>query len=43
MVVVLRGEREFVRTCGVRRADVVSGGAGELDVVLREDAVVEDG
>src|SRR2546430_17530361 len=43
MVVVLEREGEFVRTCGVRRADVVSGGTGEFDVVLREDAVVEDG
>ena len=40
---VLEGEREFVRTCGVRRADVMPGGTGEFDVVLREDAVVEDG
>src|SRR5439155_15314079 len=43
MVVVLEGERELVWTCGVRRADVMPGGAGEFDVVLREDAVVEDG
>ncbi len=42
MVVILEGEGKFVRTCGVGRADVMAGGTGELDVVLREDAIVED-
>src|SRR5438876_4525934 len=40
---VLEGEGEFVWTRSVWRADVVAGGAGEFDVVLRQDAVVEDG
>ena len=43
MVVVLQRKREFVRTCGVRRTDVMAGGSGEFDIVLRENTVVEDG
>src|SRR5258706_7110866 len=43
MVVVLKGQGEFFWTWRVRRADVMPGGAGEFDIVLREDAVVEDG
>ncbi len=43
MVVVLEREWLFVRTCGVGRADVMAGWAGEFDVILREDAVVQDG
>jgi len=34
VIVILQSERELLRTGGVRRADVVAGGAGQLDVVL---------
>ena len=40
---VLQGERGVVRAGLVGWAFAVLGGAGELDVVLDENAVVEDG
>jgi hypothetical protein len=43
VIVVLQGERELVRSGGVRRPHVVAGGAGQLDVVLDENAVVKRG
>ena len=43
MVVVLQCEREFFRAGGVWRAHLMAGGAGQLDVVLDQHAVVKRG
>lgn len=43
IAVILKRKREFIRSRFVRRPTSVCGRAGELDVVLHEDAVVKDG
>ena len=43
VIVVLQGERQLLGTGGVRRPHVVAGGAGQLDVVLDQHAVVKRG
>src|SRR5205807_10659544 len=43
MVVVLQRQRQLVGSWFVRRAHMVPGGAGELDVVLHQNAIVKNG
>src|SRR5712664_1070092 len=43
VIVVLHGERQLLRPGGVWRPHVVAGGAGQLDVVLDQHAVVKRG
>lgn len=41
MVVVLQCDRKFVGAGGIGRADVMAGGAGEFNVVLNQDTVMD--